>query len=111
MKLDVTENQNCIVMKITGRIDSYTAPKIKQNFQTFIDEGQCNFVVDMNDVNYLSSSGILMFVNMYKQLSNQNLGKIVFSKVPELIYSNFKLAGFDNLFEFHKDTKSALQRF
>jgi len=111
MEFITTEQQNCNVIKILGRIDSYTSPKIKRSIQSLIDEGHQNFVVDLSDVSYLSSSGILMFVNIQKKLINQNLGKIVFIKVPDMIFSNFELAGFDRLFEFYNETNTAVRRF
>lgn len=111
MEFITTEQQNCNVIKISGRIDSYTSPKIKRSIQSLIDEGHQNFVVDLSDVSYLSSSGILMFVNIQKKLINQNLGKIVFIKVPDMIFSNFELAGFDRLFEFYNETNTAVRRF
>ncbi len=111
MEINIADHQNCIIVQISGRIDSYTSPIIKQKIQSIIDEGGHNFVIDLNNVTYLSSSGILIFVNLKKQLTNQKLGKIVFTDVPELIYSNFNLAGFDQLFEFYKDTNTAVRRF
>jgi anti-sigma B factor antagonist len=111
MEFTITEHQNCAVIQITGRIDSYTTPNIKQTLISLIENGHHNFVMDLGKVNYLSSSGILMFVNLQKRLNDENLGKVVFSNVPELIYSNIKLAGFDQFFEFFQGTNTAVRRF
>ena len=111
MEVAITENQNCDVIQITGRIDSYTSPNIKQILISLLENGHYNFVIDLGKVNYLSSSGILMFVNLQKRLNDENLGKVVFSNVPELIFSNIKLAGFDQFFEFFKGTNIAVRRF
>lgn len=111
MEVAIKENQNCDVIQITGRIDSYTSPNIKQILISLLENGHYNFVIDLGKVNYLSSSGILMFVNLQKRLNDENLGKVVFSNVPELIFSNIKLAGFDQFFEFFKGTNIAVRRF
>ena len=111
MELNITNQQNCTILKISGRIDSYTTPKIKQTIQSLINEGHQNLVMNLSDVIYLSSSGILMFVNLQRQLLDQNAGKIVFTGVPDLIYSNISLAGFDKLFEFYSETNTAIRRF
>lgn len=111
MEFTVTDHQICNVIKITGRIDSYTSPKITKTIQKLIKEGHHNFVMNLNEVNFLSSSGILMFVNLQKQLTKQKDGKIIFSEVPDLIYSSFKLAGFDKFFEFYNNTNTAIRRF
>jgi anti-sigma B factor antagonist len=111
MKFITSECQQCDLIKITGRIDSYTTPKIKDALHNLIKDGHFNFVIDLSDVSYLSSSGILLFINTQKTISRDYRGKIIFAEVPELIYSNFQLAGFDDYFEFYKDTSSAVASF
>jgi len=111
MEIIIKEHQDCHSIKITGRIDSYTTPKIKQTLQTLIDDGHYNLVMDLSDVYYISSAGILMFVNIQKQFFRNKIGKIIFSEVPDLVYSNIKLAGFQQLFEFVDDTTTAFGRF
>jgi len=111
MEFIITEYQQCSLIKIFGRIDSYTSPKIKESLQRLLDEDHHNFVMDLSEVNYISSSGILMFVNLQKKLSKKDRGKIIFSEVPHLIYSNIQLAGFTSLFEFYDDTNTAIRRF
>ncbi len=107
MELTVTEYSHCDLIKITGRIDSYSAPQIKEVLNTLIDDGHHNIIVDLQHVPYLSSSGILTFVDTQRQLSQQNTGALVFVNVPDLVYSNFKLVGFDTIFEFYNDTAAA----
>jgi anti-sigma B factor antagonist len=111
MEIIITEEQKCDVLKIIGRIDSYTTQNIKDAIQALIDDGRNNLVMELSKVKYLSSSGILMFVNIHKQFLKNKNGKLIFSNVPELIYSNIKLAGFDTLLEFADDTTTAIGRF
>lgn len=111
MEINITEHQGCDLIEIVGRIDSYTTPTVKEMIKRLMEDGRYNFVLNLKDVTYLSSSGILMFVNTQRKITKRNEGKIVFTEVPELIFSNIKLAGFDQLFEFTSDTQSALSRF
>mgnify|MGYP000867573881 CR=1 FL=1 len=111
MEFVITEYKHCDLVEIIGRIDSYSAPKIEEALNAFIADNHYHFVIDLNKTSYISSSGILSFVNIQKRFINQNRGKIVFSCVPERILNSFKLAGFDRLFEFYEDTVSAVGRF
>ena len=111
MDFVITEYPQCNLISINGRIDSYTAPMIKSALNALFDDDQFNIIVDMKDVSYISSSGLLVFVNAQKQLMGQNLGKIIFSGVPELVFSGFQLAGFDQVFIFCDDPKDAVGRF
>ena len=111
MELVVTEYTHCNLIKITGRIDSYSAPDINQVLETLILDDQNNIIVDMQHVTYLSSSGILTFVGIQRQLKLQSKGEIVFANVPELVFSSFELAGFDTIFNFYNDTPAAVGGF
>lgn len=111
MEFIITENKHCALIEIKGRIDSYTAPKIYQGLTALMDDGQYNLVIDMKDVSFISSAGILMFVNAQKQCKYQNRGEIVFSGIPDLIFSGFKMAGFDQYFNFYTDAVTAVGRF
>jgi len=111
MEFIITEYKHCDLIEITGRIDSYTAPKLDQMLKSLIADNQTNFAVDLSNVTYISSSGILVFVNTQKKLTRQNRGEIVFTNVPKLVLSSFELAGFNTLFTFYDNPVSAVGRF
>jgi anti-sigma B factor antagonist len=111
MEFVLTEYKHCNLLEISGRIDSYTAPNINKILKSIISDGHLNLVVDLKNVTYISSSGILMFVNAQKLLEKQNTGKIHFAGTSDLIYSAFLLAGFQNLFEFYENVTSAMGSF
>lgn len=111
MELAVTEYTHCDLIKITGRIDSYSAPQVRDVLNTLIDGGHHNFIIDLEHVPYLSSSGILTFVEAQRQLKKENTGELVFANVPDLVFSSFQLAGFDTIFDFYNDTAAAVGRF
>ena len=111
MDFVITEYKLCNLISINGRIDSYTAPLIKKALDTLFDDGIYNIVIDMKDVSYISSSGLLVFVNAQKQLKGQNWGEIIFACVPDLVFSGFQLAGFDQIFDFYNDSIHAVGRF
>jgi anti-anti-sigma factor len=70
-----------------------------------------NLVIDLAHVKYISSSGILVFVNAQKSLNKQNRGRILFSGTSELVFSAFSLAGFNKLFDFYVNTAAAVESF
>ena len=111
MEFVITEYKHCDLIEIHGRIDSYSAPQIEMALKGRIVDGQHNFVVNLAEVTFISSSGILLFVNFMKQFLRQKQGEIVFANSPNLIMSSFKLAGFDQLFKFYDDTLSAVGSF
>ena len=111
MEFIITQLQHCDLVEIIGRIDSFTAPRIDEAIKKLITDGHCNLVIDLKKVTYISSSGILALVNAQKQCILDYKGKIVISSIPELVYSGFMLAGFDQLFEFYDDAVTAVGSF
>jgi len=111
MEIINTQLNNCNIVGITGRIDSYTAPSIIETLNSLISKGRFNLVIDFKNVSFISSSGILAFVNAQKQSMLNRQGKLVLSSMPELVYSGFALAGFDQLFEFYNDADTAVSSF
>ena len=111
MEIRITVHPTFDLIKIDGRIDSYTAPQIDQSLSQLIQDGRHNFIVDMEDVSYISSSGMLTFVNAKKSLITKQQGTIIFAAAPQRILSGFQLAGFDQLFEFCENATLAAKRF
>jgi len=111
MEIVITEYTHCDLLQLTGRVDSFSAPQIQTAVEALIQDHRCSFVLDMKDVSFISSSGILTLLNLQKMLQQQNQGEIVFSRVPDLIISSFELAGFDVFFTFFEDVTSAVGKF
>jgi len=111
MEFIITEYKHCDLIEVKGRIDSYTAPRIEEALNALIMDEHYNFVIDGKDLTYISSSGILMFVNIQKRFLRQCRGMIIFSAIPPFVLNSFSLAGFDQLFEFYNDVVSAIGQF
>ncbi len=111
MEFVITEFRHCDLLQITGRLDSLTAPAIEKALKTLIADNRLHIVIDMENVSYISSSGILVFVNTQKQLKRQNRGELVIANISIHVYSSFELAGFHNLFEFFEDVTTAVGKF
>ena len=111
MELVLTEFKHCDLIEITGRIDSYSSPQIKQVLNALINDDHYNIIVDLQNATFLSSSGILCFVDAQRKLKRGGKGQVVFANVPKLVFSSFELAGFNTIFEFFNDKHTAVGQF
>ncbi len=48
----------CDVIKVKGRIDSATAPNFGAALTSLTDQGRYHIVIDMSDVEFISSAGL-----------------------------------------------------
>ena len=99
----------CLHLK--GRIDSMSATEIQQQVNGLILAGERRFVTDFEEVNYISSAGLRVFLAAQKQLSKAG-GEIILFKMPPDVLRVFKMSGFEQLFRIassEEEIQSALQ--
>ena len=57
MEITVQEFKHCDMIKVKGRVDSATAPQLAQALEGANDGGKYKLVVDMSELEYMSSAG------------------------------------------------------
>jgi len=59
---------DCAVLRITGEIDVYTAPELRQQVIHLIDSGTRHIVADLRGVDFLDSTGLGVLVGSLRRL-------------------------------------------
>ena len=111
MEFVITEYQHCDLIEISGRVDSYTSPKLQDALDALIADGHHKLVVDLKNVNYLSSSGMLTLINAQKQCKQHQRGEILLVNVSDRVFASLQLAGFNQLFQIFDDVVIAVGKF
>ncbi|WP_174615755.1 STAS domain-containing protein [Virgibacillus ihumii] len=66
LKIDVVEQEMKSVVQLTGEIDAYTAPRLKSTILPLTEESGHTVEVNMEDVNYMDSTGLGVFISALK---------------------------------------------
>jgi len=111
MEISTTEYKHCTLIKASGRIDSATAPQFAEALDTITEKGTFKIVLDMTEVEYISSSGLRVIINTQKNCKRYNRGELVLACVPLKIYSALDLAGFVPFFKLFDDITAAVGHF
>jgi anti-sigma B factor antagonist len=111
MEINTTRYKHSDLVKVDGRIDSATAPKLADALNAIIEEGRYKIVIDMSEVDFISSAGLRVLVNSQKTCRRYNRGEIVLTNVPSNIFSALDLAGFTTLFKIFDDNLTAVGSF
>lgn len=111
MDISTTQYKHCDLIKVTGRIDSATAPKLAEALKAITDEGRFKLVVDFSGVEFLSSAGLRVLIYTQKTCKRYNRGEVVLCALPENIAAAIVLAGFDALFKIFSDPLMAVGNF
>jgi anti-sigma B factor antagonist len=104
----LSEMKRCDLLKLSGRFDSFQAPRLEAQFTELMNRGRYHFVVDLSDLDFASSGMLRVLLGTRRQLRRWNRGDVYLAAVPERIVSVFDLAGILPLFKVYDTTAAAI---
>jgi anti-sigma B factor antagonist len=111
MELSHTSHKNSEVVKVAGRIDTATSDQLEKLLKTIQDGGRFNIVLDMAEVEFMSSRGFWVLVEAQKTSKKGNRGKLVLAAIPEKIKESLELIGMSEYFGVFDDVVGAVGSF
>ena len=111
MEITTQEFKHCEMIKIKGRVDSATAPQMAQALESANHAGKYKLVVDMSELEYMSSAGFRALLAAQRESKKFNRGEVVLASVPDRIREALELAGFTELFKTFDDDLTAVGHF
>lgn len=106
----IRELGNINIIDLKGYLDAHTAPELESAFSKLIERQKFNVVVNFNDLAYISSAGLGVFM-AYVETMRDNKGDIKFSNMSPKVFNIFDLLGFPMLYEFYKEEKEAIEKY
>ena len=101
MEITAQEFKRCSLVKPSGRIDSATAPQFQDALDAVTESGTYRLVLDMSEVDFISSAGLRAIVNARKTCRRYNRGDLVLASPSENVQRTMELAGFYTLFDVY----------
>ena len=111
MAISTTEYKRCHLVKMDGRIDSTSGDELHKVFKSVNDNGNYKIVFDMEDIEFMSSKGWWVLIEIQKVCKRYNRGELVLANVPDKILSSLDLVGMSNYFQVFDDVVSAVAFF
>jgi anti-sigma B factor antagonist len=111
MEITTQEFKHCDLIKVKGRVDSATAPQLAQALESAGSAGKYKLVIDMSELEYMSSAGFRALLATQRESKKFNRGEVVLASVPERIREALELAGFTELFKTFDDDLTAVGHF
>ena len=97
MKL-IIENGNPVIVNLQGRLDTAAAAEVAPDFQTLAEQAAKHIVLDCAQLEYISSSGLRLFLALRKESAAKG-GKLQVRSINADIRQVFMMTGFISLFE------------
>ena len=111
MEITTTQYKRCDVVKSIGRIDSYTAPDLEEVLSSLTNDGKYRIVLDMEQVDFMSSKGWWVLIQTQKACKRYNRGELVLAGVQDRIRDSLELVGMANYFQMFDDLVGAVANF
>ena len=99
MKLDIKIEGNAVTGILSGRLDTATAEQFSRDMTPLIDNADKQITLDCKNLEFISSSGLRLFLTLRKATIAKG-GKIIITGVSPEIKQVFTITGFSSLFEF-----------
>ena len=103
--------KHCDLVSVKGRVDSYTAPQLSEALQAVNNEDRYKIVLDMAELEYMSSAGFRALLVAQRNCKRYNRGELVLASVPKRIGDALDLIGFTPLFKVFDDITAAVGNF
>ena len=98
------------IVYIKGYLDAHTAPDFEASLQELVDENRVRIIVNMKDLNYISSAGLGVFMGFIEDVRTQD-GDIKLAELTEKVYRVFDLLGFPVLYQIFDKESEAIEKF
>lgn len=85
-----TLKEDELTVKIIGRLETVTAPKLEEELKTCL-QGVKTLIMDMEDMEYISSAGLRVLFSAQKTMNKQ--GRMIVRNVNEDVMEVFEVTG------------------
>ncbi|MBR6371077.1 MAG: STAS domain-containing protein [Bacteroidaceae bacterium] len=98
MEVITNTQDNVTTAQLIGRLDTPASQEISGDFESLIKLADGTVILDCSQLEYISSSGLRLFLSLRKAAASKG-GKVIVKAINNDIRSVFMMTGFLNLFE------------
>lgn len=109
-KVDRQDFESLSTLRIGGFLDAHTAPALEEAIQNLMEEGRYNIIVDFQELHYISSAGLGVFMGFIEEIRGKS-GDIKMCGMPPKIYRVFDLLGFPTIYKIFEKEEEAVSHF
>ena len=108
MEIRVTEQDGINILSLSGRMDPTTTPEFESAGRALLAEGKTQLVVDMADLEYISSAGLRGILGLVKAIKTAS-GKLAFCSLQPMAAEVFRISGFNAMLTVRDSREDAIR--
>jgi anti-sigma B factor antagonist len=103
------EHEDITLISVKGFIDTITALEFKKSFQKVLANQKYNLIIDLKEVNYVSSAGWGIFVGEIRRIRSQQGNLFLVGMSPEVTEA-YELLEFETILKSFPNVETAVQK-
>lgn len=107
IKVDIDQGEDLIRVWVSGEIDAYTAPKLREKLFPLVEE-KVSMIVDLSGVSYMDSIGLGVFVGIFKNVRSKQ-GDFEMVGLSNRLKRLFEITGLAEIIHITSETKGGVQ--
>jgi anti-anti-sigma factor len=108
MEISEDRKADAVVLALSGKLDATTAKTFEKKLLSEIESGERRFVINLAQLDYISSAGLRVFLLAAKRLNSAN-GKILLSSLQDSVREVFDITGFSSVFSIYGSDDDAIK--
>ncbi|MBN1560149.1 STAS domain-containing protein [candidate division KSB1 bacterium] len=110
IQLRVEQSNNVSIIKVGGYIDTTTSSELEHHLAKLLERGSYNIVIDLGNVDYVSSAGWGIFISEIKGIRERGGDLKLVGMIPE-VYEVFELLEFHYILKAFDTLQDAIKDF
>ncbi len=102
MEIKQEKQNSYISLAPIGDLDANSSLEMDECIQDWLEKGESNFHIDGQELKYISSAGIGVFISHLDEIRARG-GKIIFSHLSASVFDVFKLLGLTEIVTIVKE--------
>jgi len=98
-----------LVMRVSGRLDSSTSPRLEEQLTSVIQDGQTRIAINLEALEYISSAGLRVLLKTARNLKAAG-GGLVLCCMRDYVREVFDLSGFASVIPITAQEAGAVAR-
>ncbi|PLR81104.1 anti-anti sigma factor [Bacillus canaveralius] len=108
LTIDVNETETLVEVTVSGEIDAYTAPKLREALLPMSEKKGIEMIVDLSEVSYMDSTGLGVFVGAFKNIRSHD-GKFQLVGLSERLKRLFDITGLADIIDINSEIEGGVQ--
>lgn len=99
MTINIKDEGSMKIATLSGRLDTAASAQFSKDIEPLIENADKTIVMDCEQLAFISSSGLRLFLTLRKATMAKG-GKVIVRNISPDIQQVFTITGFTSLFEF-----------